>query len=52
MRGTEKSALSIGNSMCKALEVRESVLPLNGQNNFGLNRALSMKRWQELKLER
>lgn len=28
MRGTGKSALGVGNSMCKALEVREGMAPL------------------------
>lgn len=43
MRRTEKSLLGVGNSMCKALGLRESIALLKVQNNFGLNRALSMK---------
>lgn len=44
MRGTEKSALDIGNSMCKALGMIESMAPLEERNNFGMmNRTLRMK---------
>lgn len=43
MRGTEKSALDIGNSMCKALGVIESMAPLEERNNFGMNRTLRLK---------
>lgn len=35
--------LGVGNSMCKALGLRERIALLKAQNNFGLNRALSMK---------
>lgn len=44
MQGTEKSALDIGNSMCKTLGVTESMAPLEERNDFGLmNRTLRMK---------
>lgn len=43
MRGTENSALDIGNSMCKALGVIESMAPLEERNNIGMNRTWRMK---------
>lgn len=43
MRGTEKTALGIGNSMFKALGVIESMTSLEERNNFGMNRTLRMK---------